>query len=144
MKRSLVTRRRSLGFTLIEALIVVSILGVLAALAVAAFSNAAQDARRVIARQQQAEVQNALNAWVTSYTARPSVSLKDARDVYAAASGDLAKYDKASAYLDKSTDTHFRNNSTASDVMSNAMKKLGLQLEFPAWDSTNTPEVELN
>ena len=135
MKRSLVTRRRSLGFTLIEALIVVSILGILAALAVAAFSNAAQDARRVIARQQQAEVQNALNAWVASYTARSSVSLKDARDVYSAASGDLAKYDKASAYLD---------NSTASNVQSNAMKMLGLKLQFPAWDRTNTPEVELN
>ena len=51
---------------MVELLIVISVIGIMSALVISAFSNAAQDTRRVIARQQQASVQNAVNAWVTS------------------------------------------------------------------------------
>ena len=144
MKRlSPAARRRRQGFTLIEALIVITILGILAALAVAAYTNAAQDTRRVVSRQQQAEVQNAVNAWVSSYTARSTKSLKDARDVYSAASTDLARFKLVDDYLDESTRDHFLANS-GTNVQSGAMKKIGAKLEFPAWTAVNVPEVNLN
>jgi prepilin-type N-terminal cleavage/methylation domain-containing protein len=136
-------RRRLRGFTLIEALIVVTILGILAALAVAAYSNAAQDTRRVISRQQQAEVQNAVNAWVSSYTARSTRSLKDARDIYSTAGTNLARFQLVDDYLDKSSRDHILANS-GTDVQSSAMKKIGVKLEFPAWTAINAPQVNLN
>jgi type II secretory pathway pseudopilin PulG len=119
---------------------VVTILGILA---VAAYSNAAQDTRRVIARQQQAEVQNAVNAWVSSYTARSARSLKDARDIYTSAGTDLARFQLVGDYLDKSTRDHFFANS-GTTVQSGAMKKIGVKLEFPTWNSSNSPQVNLN
>ena len=135
-------RRHSSAFTLIEALIVVTILGILAALAVAAYSNAAQDTRRVISRQQQAEVQNAVNAWVSSYTARSSRSLKDARDLYTSAGSNLARFQLVSDYLDQSTRDHFLSNS-GTDVQSSAMKKIGVKLVFPRWTPSNAPQVNM-
>ncbi|MDG2122993.1 MAG: prepilin-type N-terminal cleavage/methylation domain-containing protein, partial [Verrucomicrobiales bacterium] len=54
------------GFTLVEALITVAIIGVMAAAVISAFSNAAADSRRVIGRQQQAVVQASVTNWVSS------------------------------------------------------------------------------
>ncbi|HEY1082125.1 MAG TPA: prepilin-type N-terminal cleavage/methylation domain-containing protein, partial [Prosthecobacter sp.] len=54
------------GFTFVEAVFTIAIIGIMAALAISAISNAARDTNRIVARQQQATVQEALNAWVLS------------------------------------------------------------------------------
>ncbi len=53
------------GFTLVELLVVIAIIGVLASLVIASFSNVTQDTRNVIALQQQAVLQEALNNWIS-------------------------------------------------------------------------------
>src|SRR5688572_23773759 len=52
------------AFTLVEMLLVVAIISVLAAMVISNFSNASQDTRAVVARQQLAVVQEAVNHWV--------------------------------------------------------------------------------
>ena len=54
-------KRTRNAFTLIEMLIVVAIISILAAMAISSFSNAAQDSREVLVRQQLATVQEAVN-----------------------------------------------------------------------------------
>ncbi len=65
MKTSRPSANRHPAFSLIELLIVIAIIGVMASMVVAAFSNATQDARRVVVLQQQAVLQEALNTWIT-------------------------------------------------------------------------------
>lgn len=56
------------GFSFVEAIFTIAIIGIMSSLVVAAISNASRDAHRVMARQQQAAVQSALTAWVMSQT----------------------------------------------------------------------------
>ncbi len=132
------------AFTLVEALIVIAILGILAALGVAAFSNSAEDTRRVLARQQQAEVQGAVNAWVVTNSSQPGTSLSSARTAYNNASTSLARLQLVGGYLDSSSLSHLTSNTTdASKVQSDALKKLGQHLELSDWAAGSYPMVEL-
>lgn len=53
------------AFSLVEVLLVLAIISIMAALVINAFSNASQDARNVMARQQQATLQSAVNNWAS-------------------------------------------------------------------------------
>lgn len=59
-------QRTNKAFSLIEVLLVLAIISIMAALVINAFSNASQDSRNVMARQQQATLQSALNNWVSA------------------------------------------------------------------------------
>jgi len=63
-------RTASHGFSLIEVLLVLAIISIMAALVINAFSNAAQDSRNVISRQQQAALQSAINNWASAQIGR--------------------------------------------------------------------------
>jgi prepilin-type N-terminal cleavage/methylation domain-containing protein len=52
------------GFSLVELLLVLGIISIMASIVINSFSNAAQDSRNVITRQQQATLQSAVNNWV--------------------------------------------------------------------------------
>lgn len=130
------------GFTIIELLIVISVIGIMSALVISSFSGAAQDTRRVIARQQQAAIQSAVNAWVTSTST--TAGLSGALTTYNAAGSSLARFNLVSMYLDDSTVAHFSLNSTVGGaVKSVALQKLGQQIDLPSWQSSSYPKVEL-
>ncbi len=129
---------------MIEMLIVITVIGIMSALVISAFSNAAQDTRRVVARQQQAAVQNAVNAWVSSYSQQNGLAA--ARTAYNGASSSKGRLQLVGSYLDDATLSHFLNpaNTTANaEVKSAALKKTGQYLSLGAWSTNSYPKVEL-
>lgn len=135
--------RRHCGFTLVEMLIVISVIAIMAAMVISAFSNAAQDTRRVVARQQQAAVQSAVNAWVASQSSGTG-SLAATRTAYNDATTSLARLNLVANYLDDTTIAHFRTNTTNTDrILSEALNKTNQYLELPNWDASSYPKVEL-
>ena len=120
----------------------IAVIGIMSALVITAFSGAAQDTRRVVARQQQAAIQSAVNAWVTATSATQGLS--GALSIYNTAGNSMARLNLVSKYLDDTTVAHFNLNSTVGGaVKSAAMKKIGQQLNLPNWQSNSYPKVEL-
>lgn len=133
--------RRNAAFTLIEMLLVVAIIGIMSSLVVAAISNAAEDSRLVIARQQQAVVQEALNAWIIRDAQTNSSGLAGTKSTYTGLGSDAAKLARISSYLDPGTYSNFATNT---GIQSDAMVRLNLSLTFSAWGSNNSyPRVNM-
>lgn len=131
------------GFTLIEMLLVVAVIGIMSALIVAAVTNSAGDARLVIARQQQAVVQEALNAWVAANSSGTN-SLQNARAAYGAQSNSLGRLTLIRDYLDSTTYDHMADFTTnGALIQSDALAKSGLGLQFSTWSTTNYPRVNM-
>ncbi len=131
------------AFSLIELLITISIIGIMVSMVIASFTNAAQDARAVLARQQQAVLQEALNNWASKQMSGQG-SVAGTRGAYAAAATGAAKLALVSPYLDEATYQHFVGNTTnANQVRSEAMAKNGEYVTFSAWGTNTYPKVEL-
>ena len=131
------------AFTMVEMLIVIAVIGIMSALVISSFSNAAQDSRRVVARQQQAALQNAVNAWVASKSTRSS--LFDARTAYNAETTGEDKLDEVKRYLDDSTYQHFKDNTSDNNkIQSAALKKTGQHLTLSPWLAGSYPKVSLD
>jgi prepilin-type N-terminal cleavage/methylation domain-containing protein len=130
------------AFTMVEMLIVIAVIGIMSALVISAFSNAAQDTRRVVARQQQAAVQNAVNAWVNSVS--QTQGLGQTRNLYNLAGSSKGRLQLVQAYLDEATLAHFLANTTNNgEVKSAALSKTGQYLLLDTWNSASYPKVEL-
>lgn len=124
------------GFSLVELIIVIAIIGIMAALIVAVVTNATQDTRMVLARQQTAVIQEALNAWISRYTL--TNSLAGARGAYTAQGNARAKLDNLlQDYLDPSTYGHFTNFTAdgAGVLSTEALGMNGKALSFSAWSN---------
>jgi prepilin-type N-terminal cleavage/methylation domain-containing protein len=134
---------RAPGFTMVEMLIVIAVIAIMASLVISAFSNAAQDTRRVVARQQQAAVQSAVNAWVARKSSGTG-SLAAAMTEYNAEPTSLAKLNLVAGYLDEKTADHLRTNTVnTGQILSEALKKTSQYLELPNWDPNSYPKVNL-
>lgn len=128
------------AFTLIELLLVIAVIGIMSALIVAAISNSASDTRLVIARQQQAVLQESLNAWIAGQSSGTN-SLQDARTLYNAASNRLALVQN---YLDPTSYEHMIDNTAdAARVKTEALARNGLHLTFTAWTTNAYPRVNM-
>lgn len=138
--------RRCGAFTLVEALITIAIIGVLASIVINAFSNAASDSRRVIARQQQAVVQSAINNWISAQLSGTK-TVEQVRTDYNTTGGTartvLERLQLVGAYLDDSTYQHLVESSTDSQLKSEALVKTNQYLDLPAWASGSYPKVDL-
>jgi len=128
------------AFSLIEVLIVIAVIGIMGALIITSITNAASDSRMVLARQQQAVLQNALNAWISAATSGTG-SLAEAQNAYNAA-GD--KLSLVQDYLQAGTYEHFREYSSGGTIRSEAMQRAGISVSFTSWPAGGYPMVTLN
>jgi len=141
----LAMNHRNNAFTLVELLLVIAIIGIMSALIVSSVTNAAQDSRIVVARQQQVTLQDALNAWVARASSGTN-TIATARSLYAGAGTATAKLALLSPYLHPETYSHFTTYSTSSQVRSEAMVKNGTYLQFSTWgtaSSNSYPSVQM-
>jgi prepilin-type N-terminal cleavage/methylation domain-containing protein len=150
-----VTISRSAGFTLVEALVTIAILGIMSSVLITAFSNASTDSSRMISRSQQASLQAALNAWINGDGNRVNTinattgtgkmkTLEEIRTVYNGATHSKARLALVGGYLDTSTFDHL-NNSTVNTgkIKSEALSATKQYLEMPDWASGSYPQVLL-
>ena len=146
---------RSSGFTFIEALMTIAILGIMAAIVVSAFSNAGADSARIVSRQQQAALQSAVNSWVNGDSNRVNVinattgtgklrTIAEIQSAYNATIGNLNRFNIFAAYLDDNTAAYFTTYSTASQIQSDALNSSKQYIAFPDWVSGSYPQVTLN
>ena len=133
-------KRTRNAFTLVEMLIVIAIISILAAMAISSFSNAAQDSRAVIVRQQLASVQEAVNNWAARQIGKVTVSggnptsIEQVRVIYntpTTASGRLAVF---ASYLDERTRESISADNLTGRVTSDAMRQTGFWLTLPDWE----------
>ncbi|MDB6140849.1 MAG: prepilin-type cleavage/methylation protein [Verrucomicrobiaceae bacterium] len=147
-------RRRAFGFSLVEALLTIAIMGILSSLVVGVVSNASKDASRMMSRQQQGAVQSAVDAWVSSQMRDILTgqvrSLESIRADYNSRGTSLARFNLVAGsevtigYLDASTVQHFTSSTTNSaSLKSDALNSAGQHLEMPTWDSSSYPKVNL-
>lgn len=131
------------GFTLIELIIVIAVIGIMSALAISSLSNGATDAREIVARQQQATVQSAVNGWVVGQLSG-TASLSQVRTTYNTKTTSMERLGLVQDYLDEVSYTHFTDMSEDSDeILSAALSKLGWHLSLPDWESGSYPKVDL-
>jgi prepilin-type N-terminal cleavage/methylation domain-containing protein len=133
-------QERPTAFSLIEVLIVIAVIGIMSALIVTSITNAAADSRMVLARQQQAVLQNALNAWISAATSGTG-SVAAAQTAYNAA-GD--KLSLVQDYLQAGTYDHFREFSSGNTIRSEAMQRAGVSVSFSGWQGAEYPKVIMN
>lgn len=127
---------------MVEMLIVIAVIGIMSGLVISAFSNAAQDTRRVVTRQQQAAVQNAVNAWVSKISQQQG--LAQARTLYNLAASSKGRLELVKDYLDESTYDHFDDNTSSDgEVKSAALSKTNQYLLLDSWTANSYPKVEL-
>ena len=149
-------QRKPNAFSLVELLMVLTIISIMAALIINAFSNASQDSRDVISRQQQAVLKSALDNAISQVMVKGK-TVGQARKYYNYKNGTsgaqrtmLERLQILEPYLDEDTFTHFTSNSTASKIRSAAMAKTGQYIEFEFWEAPtasvrNTyPKVKLS
>jgi len=128
----------SSGMSLMEMLLVVMILGILAALVVPNVSPMRESSSERIARQQQAELQTALSSWVASASAGPG-GLAAARTAYNDAGSKLSLLQN---YLQPGTYALF--SGSGSGITSEALKTAGASLQFSSWGVAGSPSIIWN
>ena len=123
-------KQRANGLSLVELLIVVAILGVIAALLLPYFSPMQGMASQQIARQQQAELHTALGNWVVAQSSGPG-GLAAARVAYSGHSG--AKLQLLQSYLQPAT--YATLSGTGDRVTSSALSGANAYLQFSSWST---------
>jgi prepilin-type N-terminal cleavage/methylation domain-containing protein len=136
--KSLSTARSQAAFSLVEILVTVSIITIIAGVAYSSIRGSVQQSAMVVARQQQVELQQALDAWLVAQSSGVK-SLEDARAGYIAASTDAAKFALVEGYL---KNAFF--SSTGSGVTSSALNSVGQELRFSDWTERGYPSVEMH
>jgi prepilin-type N-terminal cleavage/methylation domain-containing protein len=149
-------KRTRKAFTLVELLITITIISVLAAMAISSFSNAAHSSRDVVARQQLAGLQEAVNNWVAREVGKVSTAggspstVEDLRIIYNATGDVTARFNLFSAYLDDASRVAYTSDPGTGRITTDAMRQTNLYLTLPEWaaESATTgskfPRVLLN
>lgn len=153
------TQKRN-GFSFVEAIFTIAIIGIMSSLVVAAISNASRDAHRVMARQQQSAVQSALTAWVMAQTRVGSTAqvrgLESVRTTYNALGTTSARFNLLvpnpsspdpnlrAGFLDQTTADHFLDYTVGTDrLKTSALDNARQYLSLPTWQSGDFPRVDM-
>lgn len=148
------------GFTFVEAIFTIAIIGIMASLAVSAISSGARDANRIVARQQQAALQEAIIAWVMAQTRVGNTAqvqgLESIRTFYNLQTSTDSRFklllpnstasdsSARAGFLDKTTLEHFQEFSSGADRLStSALAGAGQYLTLPDWQDGDFPRVDL-
>ncbi len=159
MKATLQARRGN-GFSFVEVIFTIAIIGIMSSLVVSAISNASRDAHRVMGRQQQAAVQSALTAWVMAQTRIGNTaqvrSLESVRIAYNALGTTSARFNLLvpnpsspdpnlrAGFLDQTTADHFLDYTTGTErLKTSALDSAKQYLTLPTWQSGDFPRVDL-
>jgi prepilin-type N-terminal cleavage/methylation domain-containing protein len=97
------SKKPSKGFSLIEALVTLVLIGILAKIAISNFAGAVPDSSRVVARQQQAVLQEALNCWLSRNLSQSGRTINDAFALYNSYSSDQKINNCLRPYLGEET-----------------------------------------
>ncbi len=157
MKISPSRTQRLTGFSLVEAIFTIAIIGIMSSIVVAAIANASRDANRIVARQQQAALNSALNAWVMGTLRVPRgesnegqvYGLEQVRSMYNGRPTSLSRLllispDLEEGYLDEATRAHFIEHTTNSNrIESSALKLAKQHLTLPIWQTGEFPKAML-
>jgi type II secretory pathway pseudopilin PulG len=157
--------RNSSAFTFVEAVFTIAIIGIMSALALSAVSNGARDANRIVARQQQTVLNEALVSWVMANTrvkdnsgneTAQVRSLSSLRTFYnglltTSARFNLLVPNPASSdpsvrngFIDKTTADHFLEYTTGTDrLYSKALKGSSQYFALPNWQDGGFPMVDM-
>ena len=123
------------GFSFFELLVVVAMLGVIATLLITYVSPMRETTSIQVARQQQAELQTALGAWIAATSSGPG-GLAAARGSY---NGAGSKLGLLQAYLQPAT--YAALSGSGSSVSSGALAEAGASLQFSSWGVDDSPSV---
>lgn len=143
-------KRTRNAFTLIEMLIVIAIISILAAMAISSFSNAAQDSREVLVRQQLATVQEAVNNWASRQIGKVNTiggnptTIEQVRGSYNAPTTASARLLLFQGYLDDATRSSISVSNTTGRMTTDAMLQTGYFLTLPTWSVGSYPKVQIN
>jgi prepilin-type N-terminal cleavage/methylation domain-containing protein len=135
-------RSRYDAFTLIEMLIVLGLIGILAAIIISQIANATFETRRIVARQQQVVLQTAISSWIMQNTATQPISA--VQTAYNAADDSKARLALVGPYLDQDVYDHFMSHTTDADkIQSDAMARANKWIVLPDWADGSYPRVNL-
>jgi type II secretory pathway pseudopilin PulG len=128
------THKKLRGFSMVEILIIVAVIGVISALIVPQISHIRSAAAQSLARQQQVELQAALGNWVVAKSSEPG-GLAAARAAYTGNKlGLLQNYLQEASYAALS--------GSGDMVTSDALNGANAYLQFSSWNAGQQPTVQ--
>ena len=146
---TMTTKTLKRAFTLVEMLLVVAIISILAAMAISNFANASRDTREVVARQQLAVVQEAVNHWVNyevghvTSAGATGKSVSQVMTSYNAAVSLTARFTLFQKYLDEATRASLNVDESTGRITSQSMRDVSRYLMLPDWAAASYPKVQL-
>lgn len=124
------------AFSLVEILLVVAVIGVLSGLAMTYMGGTSEHSRTLVARQQQVQLQTALDAWITARSSG-TAGLAGARSAYstdaAAMLTALGPYLREPGIF----------SASGGGVSSSALAAIGKSLQFSSWTEGSYPKVTM-
>lgn len=133
-------KNQSRAFTLVEILVVILAIGILSGLAISYVGGASEQASTVVARQQQAQLQSALDSWITAQSSG-TAGLASARSLYSTDAEVM--FPEIALYLRDATNVFFFPTNGVSGVSSDSLARIKKVLTFSDWADGSYPRIDM-
>jgi prepilin-type N-terminal cleavage/methylation domain-containing protein len=130
------------AFSFIELLLTIVLIGILAKIAISNFAGAVPDSSRVVARQQQAVLQGAMNCWLSAQLSTPGSTISGAYATYSGYSAAdkitncLQRYLATEAFTAASPTFTIEANNT---LTTSASRQINSHFQILAWPTEAPP-----